>query len=75
MASAAVDAGSAIEVRNVRKRFGSQEVLKGNDLRMEPGQVGASGSGQSTSSRCMNGPEAIDNGEAIVDNALARRGS
>ena len=47
-----------VEVKGVRKSFGGAEVLKGVDLRVEPGDVvavlGPSGSGKTTLLRCMN---------------------
>lgn len=47
-----------LEVRNLRKSFGSNEVLKGIDISIERGEVvcviGASGSGKSTFLRCLN---------------------
>ena len=56
---------------NVHKRFGKHEVLKGVDLRVEPGQVicilGPSGSGKTTFLRCLNFLESADQGELTVD--------
>ncbi len=52
--------------RNVHKSFGDNEVLKGIDLDVWPGEVvvilGPSGSGKSTFLRCINHLEAIDRG-------------
>ncbi|MQY05372.1 amino acid ABC transporter ATP-binding protein [Actinomadura macrotermitis] len=49
---------SAIEITGLRKSFGSLEVLRGIDLRVESGEVvcviGPSGSGKSTLLRCVN---------------------
>lgn len=57
--------------KNVHKRFGANEVLKGVDLTVEPGQVicilGPSGSGKTTFLRCLNFLESADEGELSVD--------
>lgn len=59
-----------VEIRDVHKRFGSNEVLKGVTLDIEAGQVvcvlGASGSGKTTLLRCINHLEAIDRGDILV---------
>jgi hydroxyproline transport system ATP-binding protein len=60
-----------IEIQSVRKSFGTLEVLKGIDLKIEKGEVlcliGASGSGKSTLLQCINGLEPIHGGKIIVD--------
>lgn len=59
-----------LEVRNLTKRFGDNEVLKGLSLQAHQGDVitmiGASGSGKSTFLRCMNLLEQPNEGELIV---------
>ncbi|CBV41434.1 ABC transporter ATP-binding protein [Halomonas elongata] len=59
-----------LEVRNITKRFGDTEVLKGLSLQAHKGDVitliGASGSGKSTFLRCMNLLEQPNEGELIV---------
>ena len=64
---------SLIEITDVRKRFGSNEVLKGINLDVQPGEViaiiGKSGSGKSTLLRCVNGLEMIDGGSIAVAGA------
>jgi polar amino acid transport system ATP-binding protein len=61
-----------VRARNVHKSFGDNEVLKGIDLDVMPGEVvvilGPSGSGKSTFLRCINHLEAIDRGSIEVDN-------
>lgn len=61
----------AIEIRNLHKKFGSLEVLKGISLAATEGEVvsilGSSGSGKSTMLRCINYLEVPDEGEIIVD--------
>ncbi len=60
-----------VELKDVTKRFGSLEVLKGVSLSAEKGEViavlGRSGSGKSTMLRCINGLETIQSGEIFVD--------
>ncbi len=55
-----------IEVRNIKKSFGENEVLKDIDFHVEQGEViviiGPSGSGKSTLLRCMNLLEEPDGG-------------
>ncbi|WER49845.1 amino acid ABC transporter ATP-binding protein [Cupriavidus sp. WKF15] len=62
-----------ITIDQVRKSFGSNEVLKGVSLSVEPGEViaiiGKSGSGKSTLLRCINGLESIDSGAITVAGA------
>lgn len=59
-----------LEVRNIKKRFGETDVLKGLSLQARKGDVitliGASGSGKSTFLRCMNLLEQPDEGDLIV---------
>lgn len=61
-----------IEVNNLRKSFGSNEVLKSINLDVNKGEViciiGPSGSGKSTFLRCLNGLETIDEGTIHIIN-------
>lgn len=65
-----------LEVRNITKRFGDTEVLKGLSLEAHKGDVitliGASGSGKSTFLRCMNLLEQPDEGDLIVHGETIR---
>ncbi|QFT83917.1 Histidine transport ATP-binding protein HisP [Halomonas sp. THAF12] len=65
-----------LEVRNIKKRFGDNDVLKGLSLQAHKGDVitliGASGSGKSTFLRCMNLLEQPDEGELIVHGETIR---
>lgn len=60
-----------IEVRNLHKSFGSLEVLKGVDLKIDHKEVlciiGPSGSGKSTFLRCLNLMEEPTSGEIFID--------
>ncbi|WP_127090196.1 amino acid ABC transporter ATP-binding protein [Aquabacter cavernae] len=64
---------SLIAITEVRKRFGTNEVLKGINLDVAAGEViaiiGKSGSGKSTLLRCINGLETIDEGSIVVAGA------
>lgn len=61
---------SIVTIENVRKKFDSNEVLKGVSMQVERGQVvallGRSGSGKSTLLRCLNGLEVIDGGRIEI---------
>jgi ABC-type polar amino acid transport system ATPase subunit len=58
-----------IQVTNLRKRFGSDEILKGISFEVPAktilGVIGASGSGKTTLLRCLNGFEMIDAGSVV----------
>ncbi|MFI6324159.1 amino acid ABC transporter ATP-binding protein [Nonomuraea sp. NPDC050556] len=60
----------AIEVKDLHKHFGTNEVLKGIDFTVETGQVvcviGPSGSGKSTLLRCVNLLEEPTKGQVCV---------
>ena len=59
-----------IEVKNIKKAFGSNHVLKGIDFSLDKGDVivilGPSGSGKTTILRCINFLERADEGELTV---------
>jgi polar amino acid transport system ATP-binding protein len=59
---------------NVHKSFGHLEVLRGIDLKVDPGEVmcilGPSGSGKSTFLRCINHLEKLNAGKLWVDGKL-----
>ena len=71
MTEAAALTSPMIVAEDVRKRFGSNEVLKGVSLRMAKGEViaviGPSGSGKSTFLRCLNHLETIDSGRIDIE--------
>ncbi len=60
-----------IEVKGLKKNFGSLEVLKGVDLKITKGEVaaiiGPSGSGKSTFLRCLNRLEEPSGGQIIFE--------
>ena len=62
---------AVLEVNNIKKCFGSTDVLKGVSFSLERGQVlaiiGSSGSGKTTLLRCLNFLETPDEGEIRVD--------
>ena len=59
-----------LEANNLKKSFGSVDVLKGVSFSLEQGQVlaiiGSSGSGKTTLLRCLNFLETPDTGEILV---------
>ena len=60
-----------LEVKNLCKRFGKTQVLRGVSFSMEKGEVvaiiGSSGSGKTTLLRCINFLDEADKGEISVD--------
>ena len=63
-----------LEVRNLKKGFGSVDVLKGVTFSLEQGQVlaiiGSSGSGKTTLLRCLNFLETPDGGDISVNGKI-----
>ena len=63
-----------LQVNNLKKGFGTTEVLKGVSFSLEQGQVlaiiGSSGSGKTTLLRCLNFLETPDAGEICVNGKL-----
>jgi len=68
-----------VEVKNVHKHFGSNEVLRGMELVVEEGEVvvlmGPSGSGKSTLLRCMTFLEEPDQGTITIDGITIQAGA
>ena len=62
---------AVLEVKNLKKNFGSTDVLKGVSFSLEQGQVltiiGSSGSGKTTLLRCLNFLETPDEGQILVN--------
>ena len=62
---------SLVEIREVSKSYGANQVLKGVSLDIEKGEVvaviGRSGSGKSTLLRCVNGLEPVQAGTIRID--------
>lgn len=58
-----------IEIQNIRKRFGTNEVLKGVSATFEPGKtsliIGTSGSGKTVTIKCMVGLYEVDSGAIL----------
>ena len=62
---------STLDLKNIRKSYGSDLVISDLNLSLEKHQVkvliGASGSGKSTLLRCINLLEEIDDGQIFLD--------
>ncbi|MCD7835268.1 MAG: ATP-binding cassette domain-containing protein, partial [Lachnospiraceae bacterium] len=60
-----------LEIKNVHKSFGNNEILKGVDIKVEKGDIivilGPSGSGKTTLLRCINFLERADRGTIDFD--------
>ncbi|EPX75497.1 Various polyols ABC transporter, ATP-binding protein component [Salipiger mucosus DSM 16094] len=75
---------TTISLKNVEKRYGALDVIRGIDLDIKPGAftvfVGPSGCGKSTLLRMIAGLESISDGDLMIDGgrmndvAAARRG-
>lgn len=67
-----------LEVKNIKKRFGKTEVLKGIDFNLEKGEVlsiiGSSGSGKTTLLRCINFLEFAESGTVTVNGEVIYNG-
>ena len=65
---------SFLEIRNLKKRFGALEILKGIDLTLEKGGflvlVGPSGCGKSTLLNMIAGLETVSEGEISIDGSV-----
>ena len=63
--------GAYISVKNLSKKHGHLEVLRGINLEVTPGEltvlIGPSGCGKSTLLRCLNGLETLDSGSIIIN--------
>ena len=70
---------AVLQVNNIKKRFGSTDVLKGVSFCLEKGQVltiiGSSGSGKTTLLRCLNFLETPDEGEILVNGKVLTTGN
>ena len=70
---------AVLEVKNLKKNFGSTDVLKGVSFSLEEGQVlsiiGSSGSGKTTLLRCLNFLETPDVGEILVNGKILTSGN
>ncbi|HCA88145.1 MAG TPA: ABC transporter [Streptomyces sp.] len=67
-------AGAVLLARDVHKSYGRHRVLRGADLRVEPGQlvavIGENGSGKSTLLKSLAGTLAVDRGEVRLAGSL-----
>ena len=63
-----------LKINNVKKKFGSTEVLKGVNLKIEQGEilvvVGHSGGGKTTLLRCVNALEHCDEGDIEINGKI-----
>ncbi|WP_048787945.1 MULTISPECIES: amino acid ABC transporter ATP-binding protein [Streptococcus] len=62
---------SILQIKDLKKSFGDNEILKGISLNVKQGEVvvilGSSGCGKSTLLRCINGLETIQGGDILLD--------
>ncbi|WP_329069221.1 amino acid ABC transporter ATP-binding protein [Amycolatopsis sp. NBC_01480] len=71
MTTAAQVRSSSVELRDIHVSFGTLEVLRGVDLKVESGKttcvIGPSGSGKSTLLRCVNRLQEPASGDLLLD--------
>ena len=69
---------NVIEVKNLKKKFGENEVIKDISFSVREGEtlviLGPSGSGKSTVLRCINNLEKFDGGNIIINNKKMIKG-
>ena len=67
-----------LDVNNIKKSFGKNEVLRGITFSLEKGEalaiIGSSGSGKTTLLRCLNFLETFDSGEIVLDGKVISKG-
>lgn len=65
----------SLEINNLSKSFGSEEVFNGFNLDMSPGEIvqieGETGRGKTTLKRCISGLEEYEDGEIDVSGDIA----
>jgi len=70
---------SGLEIRDIRKSFGSNEVLKGISFDVKPGEIvsllGANGAGKSTLIKILSGAYSEFTGEIVIDGSPVIIGS
>ena len=73
-----IDAGARLSVRSITKAFGSNVVLKGIDMDVQPGSVvaliGGNGAGKSTLVKIIMGIYTADSGEIYMEGKPCRLG-
>jgi len=71
--------GHIIEIRDLKKSFHGEPILKGITLDVDANQltvlIGPSGCGKSTLLRCLNGLEIFDSGSILINGMLVQRDS
>src|ERR1700745_1079823 len=71
MAAPTAPPTATLEIRGLRKSFGSVEALRGVDFEVRDGEVmalvGDNGAGKSTLIKCIAGINSIDDGEILFD--------
>lgn len=76
LAPSASTAVPRVQLRGIRKSFGTTDALRGVDLHLAPGEilglVGDNAAGKSTLSKILSGAEVPDSGEIRIDGELVQ---